>query len=294
MKFKNWVIQGLGILTTLVSVLLIYLILFKDGRLRTLSPSLLVEFITVIVIAVSTRFFWYTSTENAIRTSKQYLDERKVVSELIESTVTDAKEFDEFIEMENINNYNRYITNRCGNMTVANYKLSLFDKIHWIFCRKDKAWYFTRYLLHVERHANRQHKLSGHSIRSLTQSRDGLTDDRNMATIKKLRFLWTGAVFSFVSMYVTAAIGFEDKIDIDTHRAILKMLMYVTQILLSILQSVIKARSTVTTEDMAYFNRIVSIIESYTAYKEKPYVVEKISYIPKEVNNGSNNEPSQA
>jgi hypothetical protein len=178
-------------------------------------------------------------------------------------------------------------------MTVANYKLSLFDKIHWIFCRKDKAWYFTRYLLYVERHANRQHKLSGHSIRSLTQSRDGLTDDRNMATIKKLRFLWTGAVFSFVSMYVTAAIGFEDKIDIDTHRAVLKMLMYVTQILLSILQSVIKARSTVTTEDMAYFNRIVSIIESYTAYKEKPYVVEKISYIPKEVNNGSNNEPSQ-
>lgn len=286
MKFKNWIVQALGVITTIISIALIYLILFKDGKLRNISAAMLVEFVTVIIVAISTKFFWYTSTENSIRTSEQYLEKRGVVSDAIDTTITDAADFDEFIETENDNNYNKYVSNRCKNMTVHNYRMSFFNCIHWLFFHKPRKYYMIKYMLAVERRANRQHKLSGHCIRSLTQSSDGLTDDRNKATMKKLRFLWSGAVFSLISMFFTAAIAFEDKTDIDMQYAILKMIMYVSQILFSILQSILKARATVINEDIAYFNRILSIVEKYQAYKAKPYTVCKISYIPEEVQDG--------
>lgn len=293
MKFKNWIVQGLGIFTTVLSIALIYLILFKDGKLRDVSFAMIIEFVTIIIIAVSTKFFWYTSTESNIRTSQQYLDKRKVVSEAINDNVDNAKDFDDFIELENDNNYNKYVSSRCKHMTANNYKMTLFDRIHWLFKRKPKLWYMNQYILRVERKANKLHKLSGHCIRSLTQSKDGLTDDRNNANIKKMRFLWTGAVFSFISMFFTAAIVFESKTDIDLQYAILKMIMYVFQILFSILQSILKARSTVSNEDTAYFNRVLSIVEKYVAYKTKPYTVEKVSYIVEEVNDGSDNRNSE-
>lgn len=293
MKFKNWLVRLLGVFTTLISITLIYLILFKDGKLRDVSIVMITEFMIVIVIAVSTKFFWYTSTESSIRTSPDYLEKRSVVSKSIEDNIVDAKEFDDFVEIENDNNYNKYVSNRCKNMTVRNYSMSIGDWLHWLFKRQTKEWYMIRYMLKVERAANRQHKLSGHCIRSLTQSDDGLTDDRNNANAKKLQFLWTGAVFSFVSMLFTAMIAFESKNNIDMQYAVTKLIMYVSQILFSILQAILKARNTVTTEDIAYFNRILSIIEKYIAYKEKPYTIVKISYIPKEVNDGTNNKSSK-
>lgn len=288
MKFKNGIVRLLGIFTTALSIILIYLILFKDGKLRSISIAMLVEFMALISIAVSTKFFWYTSTESGIRSSEKYLQLRGVVSSAIETNITDAKDFDDFIEIENDSNYNKYVSNYCKNMTVKNYKLSLLDFIHWLIRRKPVEWYMIRYMLKIERRANKQHKLSGACIRSLTQSTDGLVDDRNKAINKKIRFLWTGAVFSFVLMFLTAAVAFEDKDNIDTSYATLKMIMYCSQILFSILQSVLKARITVMTEDIDYFNRILSIIEKYSAYKIKPYTVEKVSYIPMEVTNGIN------
>lgn len=289
MRFKNLLIQLLGVFTTLISIILIYLILFKEGNLRGISAATLIEFLVVIVIAISTKFFWYTSTESSIRTSEQYLAKRRIVTETIETNITDAKDFDDFIEIENDNNYNKYVSNRCKNMTLKNYKMSIWDNIHWLFWHKDKQWYVTRYMLKVERKANRQHKLSGASIRSLTQSTDGLTDDRNKASYKKMTFLWTGSMFSLIFMFFTAAITFKDKTNIDMQHAILKMAMYVSQILFSILQAILKARVTVSNEDMSYFNRILSIIEKYISYKTKPYNVEKVSYIPMEVKDGTNN-----
>lgn len=290
MKLKNTIVQLLGVLTTLISIALIYLILFKDGKIRAVSAAMLIEFAIVIFIAVSTKFFWYTSTENAVRTSEPYQERRRIVTEAIESNITDAKEFDDFVEVENDNNYNTYVSNHCKNMTVANYRMSIFDCVNWLFKRKPKQYYMIRYMLKIERRAAKQHKLSGSNIRSLTHNNNGLTDDRNKAALKKLTFLWTGSVFSFVFMLFTAAIAFENKADIDMHYAILKMTMYVSQILFSILQSILKAKMTVETEDLAYFNKILSILGKYEAYKASHYTVEKVSYIPKEVIDGANNE----
>ena len=285
MKFKNWIVQLLGIITTVLSIALIYLILFKDGQIQEITAAMFVEFAVVIFIAISTKFFWYTSTESFIRTSEQYLDKRKIVSEAIEDIISDAKTFDVFIDIENDENYNKYVSNYCKNMTVYNYKLSFADRLHQLFYKKPKRWYMIRYMLAIERKANRQHKLSGAGIRSLTQSTTGLTDDRNNANSKKAKFLWTGAISSFFSMFFTAAIVFENKDNIDMQYAILKMVMYTSNILFSILQAILKARATVGTEDIAYFNKILSILSKYEAYKKKPYIVEKISYIPEEVVN---------
>lgn len=289
MKFKQWFVRGLGLLTTCLSIVLIYLILFKEGHLQKITIAVLVEFFVVISLTISTKFFWYTSTEDSVRSSEEYLTKRNVVVKTITDTVEDARDFDEFIEIENDVNYNKYVSNRCKSMTVENYKLSIFDKLHQLIYKKDKAFYMIRYMLSVERRANKLHKLSGSCIRSLTQSHDGLTDDRNRANFKKITFLWTGAVFSFVVMFVTATIAFTNKEGIDKMYAILKMSIYVSNILFSILQAILKARMTVAGEDISYFNRVLSILEKYESYKTEPKKVERVSYIPKEVTNGGNN-----
>lgn len=293
MKFKNTIIQLLGLFTTALSIVLIYLILFKDGHLRELTTPILVEFIVIATLTISAKFFWYTSTENAIRSSEDYLDKRDIVAKTIAAEVDDAGKFDEFIDAENDANYNRYVSNKCRNMTIDNYRLTFLDKLHRLFYHKDKRFYVVRYMLKVEYKANRLHKLSGACIRSLTTSENGLTDDRNKAAAKKITFLWTGAAFSFILMFVTATIAFTNKQDTDKTQAILKMIIYVSNILFSILQAILKARITVVSEDIAYFNKILSILEKYTAYKKDPKPVVRISYIPKEVHDGDNNDKQE-
>ena len=294
MQFKNWLIKLLGLFTTVISVGLIYLILFKDGKLQSVSSTMVIEFLVVIFIALSTKFFWYTSTESSVRSSETYLSKRAHVVTQIETIITDAKDFDTYIEVENDANYNKYVSNKCKNVTLENYKMSVFDLLHQLFFKRPKQYYMVKYMLRVERRAAKQHKLSGANIRSLTQNTDGLTDDRNQANTKKFMFLFTGTIFSFISMLFTAAIVFNDKVDIDVQRALLKMAMYVSQIIFSILQSVLKARVTVSTEDINYFNKVLSILEKYESYKLKPYTVERISYIPLdtklEVEHGSSDE----
>ena len=289
MKFKQVLVRCLGLFTTALSIALIYLILFKDGHLQNLTIPVLIEFIVIITLATSTKFFWYTSTEDAIRSSDEYIGKRTIVTKAINDEVKDAQDFDTFINVENDNNYNIYVSKYCKNITEYNYKLSVIDWLHKLFYKKDKQFYMIRYMLKIERKANRLHKLSSFCIQSLTQSDDGLTDDRNNASRKKLMFLFTGIVFSAISMYFTAAIMFTYKDNIDMQYTILKMTIYVANILFSILQAVLKARMTVATEDIAYFNKILSILEKYAAYKKNRIIVTKVSYIPKEVKNGGDN-----
>lgn len=284
MKFKSWIVRSLGILNTALSLALIYLILFKDGKIQPISAATAIEFVIVITLAISTKFFWYTSTESDIRLSDDYNSKRRSVGTLIEEEIEDARDFDKFIDNENLENYNRYVTNRCGSLTVDNYKLSIRDKIHKLFYKKDKAYYVRRYIISVERKASKIHKLSGANIRALVTTTDGLTDDRNFANTKKMSFLLSSTIFSVVFMFVTAMLAFDDKTDIDRTRALIKMCIYVANILFSILQSVLKARLVVLTEDMAYFNKVISIIEKYSSYKIHKYSVTRVSY-NKEIDN---------
>jgi hypothetical protein len=94
-------------------------------------------------------------------------------------------------------------------------------------------------------------------------------------------------------MFITATISYTNKQDTDRTQAILKMIIYVSNILFSILQAILKARITVVSEDIAYFNKILSIIEKYSAYKKDPKPVVRISYIPKEVHDGDNNDKQE-
>ena len=291
MKFKKWIIRLLGVFTTTISLVLIYLILFKDGDIQSISKAMLIEFIVIASLCLSTKFFWYTSTENSIRNSDDYLNKRKAVTQIISEEIQDAKDFDTFIDVENDENYNTYVSNHCKNLTIDNYKLSVFDWIHWFFNRKDKYFYLKRYVLTIENKATKLHKLSGSNIRALTTTTDGLTDDRNSADMRKVKFLIWSTLFSLCIMLVTSTIAFTDKENIDVTAAILKMLIYTANIMFSILQAVLEARLIVSTEDIAYFNKIVSIIEKYAAYKAKRYVISRISYM--EVIDGSNIKSSE-
>lgn len=287
-KVKKILIKSLGFFTTLLSFVVIYLILFKDGHLQDLTTAVIVEFIVLTMLAVSTKFFWYTSTENSVRTSNEYLDKRKLVIDALDEEVVDAEDFDSFIDAENENNYYSYIADHCGKLTAKNYEQNIFDKFHYLFNKRKlkqkyanledtkqtfedfiNEFYMQKYKRHIEYKALKLHKLSGSSIRSLTRSTNGLIDDRNFANTRKTSYLISTTLMSVAFMFVTALISFTNKDNIDLQRAILKMTLYTVQILLSILQSVLTARITVNTEDIAYFNRVIGILHRYRSYKRR-------------------------
>ena len=262
--WKKIILNTLGIITTAGTLAIIYLILFMTGTIKELTTETVIEYIILLILALSTKSFWYASVENSIRTSKQYEDTINNVVSIMNEEVTDTYDFDRFIHYENINNYNTYILNRCIGLTVNNYRYRWYDRleiiIRWIFKRKKpKHFYAERYVKYVTYRATKIHKLSSANILTFRESAEGLIDDRNPARKQKFIYLIGGSVTSAALMFTTAIMSFTMKDSINMRATIIKMLMYSVQILTAILQTILNAHVNVSKGDSVYFRRLINI-----------------------------------
>lgn len=295
--WKKVILNCLGIITTILAFVVIYLVLYAQGSIRTLSIQTLTEFGVMTVLAISTKGFWYTSVENSVRTSAKYLDNKMTVLDALDKEVTDPQHFDKFIDNENIRNYNIYVTNHVANLTEQNFKLPVIIRFaHW-WCKllkirtKSKRYYLNKYIIRVERRAMKLHKLSAANILTLCHTSDGLVDDRNTANKHKWAYFITSTVMSVAIMFALAIIGFTSKEDIDTNATLLKMLMYSVTIISSILQTILRAYMTVQYDDTLYFKKIMSIIDKYISFKASPILASKVNYLKEESNAELINKP---
>ena len=290
-KWKIFLINGLGALTTVATISVIYFVLYLQGVIRHLNQATVIEFIVLIILSSSTKFFWYTSTENSVRSSKAYNDKKENALAAIRETIIDQQDFDNFIDNENVSNYNKYVSNRCRNVTIKNFKPSFRNKLENIRRKlkklplKSNVDFLNDYFHAVERKANKIHKLSSVNILSLSTSEDGLTDDRNIASMAKAKYLLLGSILSIITTFATAMISFQPNSDVDTKAALVKMIMYSVNILMSILQTIVKALITVNSSDTEYFRKIVNILDKYENYKSNPEVTARVDYEIKEVEN---------
>lgn len=292
-SWKKIILNCLGIISTAATLVVIYFVLFMTGVMHELTSAIIIEYIVLLILALSTKSFWYASIENSIRTSEKYEKMNDEVIELIDDEVADAFDFDKFIYYENINNYNIYVSNRCAGLTVGNYKYSVRDKfeiaVRWLIRRKQpKRFYAERYVKKVMFKAAKLHKLSAANILTFRETVDGLTDDRNPTHKKKIIYLIGGSFMSAILMFVTAVISFEMRESVDTRAAVIKMIMYSVQILMSILQTILRANSDVSRGDKAYFRSLINILTKYRDYKKDPKPVKYIEYELKEVNYAAN------
>lgn len=294
-KWKVILINGLGALTTVATIAIIYFVLYLQGVIRHISQATVIEFLVLIILSGSTKFFWYTSTESSIRNGKSYNEKKESALAAIKEIVVDQQDFDKFIDNENDKNYNRYVSNHCKNLTIRNFRPTFLNKIENLYRKfkklplKTNVDFLNDYVHRIERKANALHKLSASNILSLSVSEEGLTDDRNNASSEKMKYLIGGSILSIITTFATAMISFQPNADIDTKAAAVKMVMYSANILMSILQTIIKALITVGTSDTEYFRKIINILEKYEDYKVKPERVTRVEYEIKEVENAVTN-----
>lgn len=293
--FKNIILNILGVITTAATLVVIYFVLFLSGVINELTSEIIVEYLIILMLALSVKSFWYVSIENSIRTSASYLALEQNVVDTMNAEVEDAYDFDTFVYAENINNYNKYVSSRCMCLTVDNYKYKFRDKLEILVRKivnkpKDKLYYANRYVRRVEYKATKIHKLSSANILTFNQSSDGLTDDRNAANKSKVLYLLGGAVLSAVVMFATAVISFTAKDLDDTRAAVIKMIMYSMQIVLAILQTVLQASANVKRGDTAYFRKLINIFERYHSYKLNPVMPKYIQITLKEVDYAVNSD----
>lgn len=301
-KLKLIIMNSLGIVTTLLAIVVIYLILYTQSSINILDEQTWIELGIAGSLSIYCKVFWYKSTESKIRFSEEYKSNEQKVTDCIDEIVTDINDFDKFIDVQNVINYNNYVSARCKNITVKNYKLSFRNKLYNKFHKnkKTKVQFYNEYVYAVERKAAALHKLSASNITSLSSS--DIIDDRNFADTHKRSYIVFSTVFSLVFIALLAAITFTRRDDVDVLVAFIKLAMYTASMLFSIIQAIVSANFIIKTDDVAYFRRIIRIIEKYDTYKRNPFNVERVSYIVNdmEVENASiegnaitNDEPEQ-
>lgn len=296
-KWKTLLLNLLGLVTTVGTIAVIYFVLYLQGSIKHLGQDTVIEFVVMIILSSSTKFFWYMSTESSIRNSEKYIKRKDLAIDAINEIVKDQQDFDNFIDIQNLVNYNTYVSNRCKGLTPNNYKLTFRHKLINLFRRlahlrpRTRREFLNAYVLRVERKASKIHKLSASNIVNLSDDEDGLIDDRNKAAKAKTKYLVMGTLFSIVSMFATAMIGFAPNPNVDMKAATVKMVMYSANILMAILQTIFKAYLSVSTNDTVYFRKIVNILEKYESYRENPVVINKVSYYVEEVQNAISNKP---
>lgn len=290
--FKKFIINFLGVLTTAVTLLVIYFILYLTGVIRQLTSEVIIEYLVMLFLSILTKSFWYISIEHSFRTSKQYEETEGAVVDTMNTIVEDSYDFDEFIRNENIENYNRYILQHCRGITAENYKYRMRDNIERVFRfifhhRKDREYYAKRYIHRIEHKARKLHQLSSANILTFSNSANGLTDDRRSGTKLKVFYIIGGSLLSAVFTFVTAMIGFTTKEDVDVRAATIKMIMYSVQIIMSVLQTILQASANTKKSDIEYFRKIENILEKYKTYKDNPKKSQYIQYNIREVNNAT-------
>jgi hypothetical protein len=296
-KWKTLLLNLLGLVTTVGTIAVIYFVLYLQGSIKHLGQDTVIEFAVMIILSSSTKFFWYMSTESSIRNSEKYIKRKDLAIDAINEIVKDQQDFDNFIDIQNLVNYNTYVSNRCKGLTPNNYKLTFRHKLINLFRRlahlrpRTRREFLNAYVLRVERKASKIHKLSASNIVNLSDDEDGLIDDRNKAAKAKTKYLVMGTLFSIVSMFATAMIGFAPNPNVDMKAATVKMVMYSANILMAILQTIFKAYLSVSTNDTVYFRKIVNILEKYESYRENPVAINKVSYYVEEVQNAISNKP---
>jgi hypothetical protein len=301
-KLKIFFKNAMGVSSTALAIIAIYLLLWTTGRIDPLSSETIIEFCVVFGLTIYTKIFWYKDTEIKVRNTEEYIENKTAVLDALDE-VTDIEDFDIFIDDLNVQNYNTVVTNHCKLLTVKSYKLRFGDKLYlfWIKLFRHKYYknidnikefFLKRYCYKIENKASKIHKLSASRI--LTMSRQDLLDDRNFASSHRRRYIILGSMLSFVIVFALASLAFDSKEDVDIIATITKMLTYLISILYNIILTVFNAKAETLTSDNEYFRRLINIMDRYSSYKKNPVLHAKITYVKEDENadiaNNSNSE----
>ena len=176
--------QWLSAILTALVVGVLFAVIFIEGGFVTPSPAFFKELLIVCCLTLMMKIWWYDFAEDKRLNEDDISTEKSAYFQIVDDTVTDIDELDDYLKILNEENREHYIKNKLGSRTAK----TLATKT-WFLCLIHPSYKkmteeeigqlrFNKLLYKIQRKADNLREVKSEEIMSLTTS-EMLYDSKN-------------------------------------------------------------------------------------------------------------------
>lgn len=264
--------QWLSAILTVLVVGVLFAVIFIEGGFVTPSPDFFKELLVVCCLTLMMKIWWYDFAEDKRLNEDDISTEKSNYFKIVDDTITDIDELDQYLKILNQENRDHYIKNKIGSRTAK----SLATK-NWFICllhpsyknltkeeigqvRYDKLYY------KIQRRADNLREVKSEEIMSLTTS-EMLYDSKNYLKQHKRTYQIVTTIVSLILTTALASMALESLM--LSWINVFKYITYLCSMVFTIAWTVMKAYRQTGDDTFDHLNRLKFIVNKYALYKEK-------------------------
>lgn len=265
---KNW----LAFAVTILLLVVLFGIIFISLDLATPGPAFFLELGIIVCLTFLMRAFWYDFAEDKRLAEQDLIDEKDNYFKLLDNTVQDTNDLDDYLILLNQENRNNYIKNKIGSrniktMSKKTFWLKLFHPhyrkmtLEEIGIERYNKLYFK-----YQRKADKLRQIKSEEIMALSDS-ELLYDSRNHRKEQKRIYQITSTILSTMFTILIASIAFKEIMWNWTN--VFRYVTYLFSITTTIATTIVKAYKITGEETFDWYSRLKHILDKYACYKMK-------------------------
>lgn len=265
---KNW----LAFAVTILLLVVLFGIIFISLDLATPGPTFFLELGIIICLTFTTRAFWYDYAEDKRLAEQDLIDEKDNYFTLLDDTVQDTNDLDDYLILLNQENRNNYIKNKIGSrniktMSKKTFWLKLFHP-HYRKMTSDEIGIerYNKLYFKYQRKADKLCQIKSEELMALSDS-ELLYDSRNHRKKQKRIYQITSTILSTMFTILITSIAFKEIMWNWTN--VFRYVTYLFSITTTIATTIVKAYKITGEETFDWYSRLKHILDKYACYKMK-------------------------
>ena len=264
--------QWLSAILTVLVVGVLFAVIFIEGGFVTPSPDFFKELLVVCCLTLMMKIWWYDFAEDKRLNEDDISTEKSNYFKIVDDTITDIDELDQYLKILNQENRDHYIKNKLGSRTAKTLAVK-----NWFVCllhpsyknltkeeigqiRYDKLYY------RIQRRADNLREVKSEEIMSLTTS-EMLYDSKNYLKQHKRTYQIVTTIVSLILTTALASMALESLM--LNWINVFKYITYLCSMVFTIAWTVLKAYRQTGDDTFDHLNRLKFIVNKYALYKEK-------------------------
>lgn len=264
--------QWLSAILTVLVVGVLFAVIFIEGGFVTPSPDFFKELLVVCCLTLMMKIWWYDFAEDKRLNEDDISTEKSNYFKIVDDTITDIDELDQYLKILNQENRDHYIKNKLGSRTAKTLAIK-----NWFICllhpsyknltkeeigqiRYDKLYY------RIQRRADNLREVKSEEIMSLTTS-EMLYDSKNYLKQHKRTYQIVTTIVSLILTTALASMALESLM--LNWINVFKYITYLCSMVFTIAWTVLKAYRQTGDDTFDHLNRLKFIVNKYALYKEK-------------------------
>lgn len=240
---------NIGGIITLLTLIILFGVVFVGVGIVELNQTFLVELTLVSILAIQTRFFWYTQTEINVLLDPELIKAKDVYDNLVDASKINITELDECLKEMDEENYNEFVKGYMGHVTPENSGQRKYDKM----------------MAKARRKADRIKKLRSSDILTRGDTKV-LYDSKNYMGQEKFTYQIVSSVVSVAITIVLASIAFNN-ITLSWESAF-RYITYVWSIISAAIMTVFTAKRKTVKEFRSHLSRLQFILDKFLVWRE--------------------------